>query len=333
MNRRTIWIAALTASGFFVIVVAGIVLIPRFLYPPLSATDLHGVGNAQARIELQQAQFRLANDARSSILQSCVGLLVVIGAAATWWQVHVSRESQITERFTRAVDQLGRENVNVRIGGIYALERIAKNSAADRDPIQFLLGAYVRNKLQWRVGAADGPEHPTAAVDEQLPRMRVRAPDVQAAMGVLGRRPRSRDDQVVYMSRVDLRSISLRDARLTGAQFRHTNLARATLAGAQLDRTDLTDADLRQTVLQDTNLNGANLSRAHLQGADLRRADLRGADLRGTNLSDTILDGTVLTGAEADAATIWPTGLNAQMRRELGIIEAGREGNGPSGSV
>src|SRR6266567_126662 len=147
MNRRTIWIAALTASGFFVIVVAGIVLIPRFLYPPLSATDLHGVGNAQARIELQQAQFRLANDARSSILQSCVGLLVVIGAAATWWQVHVSRESQITERFTRAVDQLGRENVNVRIGGIYALERIAKNSAADRDPIQFLLGAYVRNNF------------------------------------------------------------------------------------------------------------------------------------------------------------------------------------------
>ena len=36
--------------------------------------------------------------------------------------------------------ELGSENVDVRIGGTYALERIAKNSAADRNAIEFLLG-------------------------------------------------------------------------------------------------------------------------------------------------------------------------------------------------
>jgi uncharacterized protein YjbI with pentapeptide repeats len=324
VNRRTIWIATLTASGLLAILVSAVILVPRLLYPPLSAADLRGVSSAQARIELQQAQSRLANDARSAMLQSCVGLLVVIGAAATWRQVHVSRESQITERFTRAVDQIGSSDINVRIGGIYALERIAKNSHADRDPIQFLLGAFVRGRLTWLVGSADGPEHPTVSVDAQLPVMNVRAPDVQAAMWVLERRSRTPDDPELYLSRVDLRGIVLRDARLTRTLFRHSNLARAVLAGSQLDRSDFTDADLRGTLLDDANLKGTNLSRAYLQGASLRRADLRGADLRGTDLSGTVLDEARLTGAQADAITVWPTGLSAELRRELGIVEHGR---------
>lgn len=105
MNGRATRLAVLVAFGVFVVAVTGIILVPRWLYPPLGPTSLRGVNSTQARIELQQAQSRLANDARSSILQSCVGLLVVIGAAATWRQVHVSREGQITERFTKAVDQ------------------------------------------------------------------------------------------------------------------------------------------------------------------------------------------------------------------------------------
>jgi hypothetical protein len=319
------WVAMLTVSGvLLVVVVSTIFLVPRLLYPPLSAADLRGVGSAKARIELQQAQSRLANDARSAMLQSCVGLLVVIGAAATWRQVHVNREGQITERFTRAVDQIGSSDVNVRIGGIYALERIAKNSRADRDPIQFLLGAFVRGRLTWLVGSADGPEHPTPSVNDQLPVMNVRAPDVQAAMWVLERRSRTPDDPALYLSRVDLRGTSLRDARLSRTLLRHSNLARAALAGAQLDGSDLTDADLRKALLDGASLKGANLGRAHLQEASLRRADVRGADLRGADLSGAVLDETLLTGAYADATTVWPTGLSAEARRELGILDDDR---------
>jgi Pentapeptide repeats (8 copies) len=325
MNTRAILLATLALSGVFFIVVGGIIMIPLWLYPPLSARDLAGVTDPRARIELQQAQSRLTNDARSALLQGSAGLVVVVGAAATWRQVHVNRESQITERFTRAVEQLGSENVDVRIGGLYALERIAKNSPADRNSIQFLLGAFVRNHAPWAVGGLDAPEHPTAAVDEQLPWMRVRAPDVQVAAGVLGRRPPAREDQVIYLSRVDLRSVSLRGARLSGAQFRYSNLARAVFAGAKLDRSDLTAADLRQAFLVRTNFHRANLSRAYLQRANLRGADLSYTNLRGTNLGDAIIEGTVLTGAQADAATIWPTQLNAEMRHELGIIEVSHQ--------
>lgn len=324
MRWRIVWGLGLASAGVLVTVVGAIFLVPRLLYPPLSEADLRGVRSAQTRIELRQAQYRLANDARTAMLQSSVGLVVVIGAAATWRQVHVSRESQLTERFTRAVDQIGSSDINVRIGGIYALERIAKNSRADRDPIQFLLGAFVRGRLTWLVGSADGPEHPTPSVNDQLPVMNVRAPDVQAAMWALERRIRTPDDPALYLSRVDLRGISLRGARLGRTLFRHSNLARAALTGARLDHSDFTDADLRRTLLDGASLKGANLSRAHLQGASLRRADVRGANLRGADLSGTALDETLLTGAHADATTVWPAGLSAEARRERGILDADR---------
>ena len=186
MNQRAVWIAALTACGLLLVLLGGIVLVPHLLYPPLSAADLRGVAGEQARVQLQQAQSQLANGARSVVLQGLAGLVVVAGAAATWWQVHISREGQITDRFSKAVDQVGSPNVDVRIGGLYGLERIARNSAADRNAILFLLGAFIRTHAPWPVGAPGGPQHPTPVVDEQLPWMRVRAADIQAAMGVLG---------------------------------------------------------------------------------------------------------------------------------------------------
>jgi hypothetical protein len=45
--------------------------------------------------------------------------------------VRVSQEGRITDRFTRAVDQLGSDDLTVRLGGICALERIAGDCPRD----------------------------------------------------------------------------------------------------------------------------------------------------------------------------------------------------------
>jgi hypothetical protein len=323
VNRRAVWLAVLAVCGLLAVLVCAVWVFPRLLYPPLGSTALRDVANAQARIQLQQAQSQLANNARSAVLQALAGLVLVAGATATWWQVHISRQGQITDRYSKAVDQLASGNVIVRIGSIYAMERIAKNSAADRNAILFLLGAFVRIHSPWPVGAPDGPRHPTAAVDENLPWMRVRAPDIQAAMGTLGRLPPSREEPPISLSRVDLRSVALRDSRLNGSRFRHANLARSVLGGAWLEHADLTAADLRRAFLEHAHLAEANLSRAWLQDANLRHADLRHADLRGANLSNATLDAAQLTGAHADQATIWPEALDAGQRRQRGVIETG----------
>jgi hypothetical protein len=292
-----------------------VLVVPGWLHPPLSSAQLQAVTSAERRVELQQAQERLQEDARATLLPGIAGVLLAVGAIAAWRQVQVSREGQITERFSRAVDHLGSDNRDVRLGGIYTLERIAKDSPPDRRTVQSVLGAFVRNHAPWHVGAPDGPEHPTATVDERLPRLQFRAPDVQGAVGILGRRLPYPDPVELYLARVDLRGAFLDGARLSNTSLRHTNLARAVMRGVDLRGSDLKDADLREALMDRAQMTGTNLSGAHLQGATLHEAvlehaDLTGADLRGANFHDAHLKGADLKDAKWDDTTVWPDGFD-----------------------
>jgi hypothetical protein len=313
---------------------------PRLLHPPLPARELQGVASADRRIELQQAQAKLQNDARATLLQGVAGLLLVAGVIATWRQVQVSREGQITERFTRAVEQLGSDKLEVRLGGIFALERIAKDSEADRLTITDTLGAFVRTHAPWRAGAPESQDpHPTPTIDERLPWLAERALDVQEAVKVLGRRPPTQEQRQLQLTRVDLRRTWLAGARLAKTTLRNTNLAQSRLVEAHLEDSELMYADLRRVgaagahfsrsslrsaYLDEADLHGARLDQADLFGASLRKVDLRGADLREANLRDADLrdadlrgadlrgadlEGTSLAGARDDHTTTWPDGF------------------------
>ena len=56
------------------------------------------------------------------------GTVILFGLYFTWQQItltnkqlNISYEGQISERFTRAIDQLGSEKLEVRVGGVYSL--------------------------------------------------------------------------------------------------------------------------------------------------------------------------------------------------------------------
>ncbi|MFI5663749.1 hypothetical protein [Streptomyces sp. NPDC051684] len=75
-----------------------------------------------------QARLKAVNDVRTTLLQVVGGLVVLFGAYATWRQLRVSQdglratqEGYVTDRFGRAVDQLGSDKLDVRIGGLHAL--------------------------------------------------------------------------------------------------------------------------------------------------------------------------------------------------------------------
>ncbi|MGW7199746.1 pentapeptide repeat-containing protein [Streptomyces chryseus] len=285
-----------------------VVWLPGLVYPSLTSHELGQVASREKRLELRQAQSKVQNDFRSQLLQALAGLVVVAGAAAGWQQLRLAREGQITERFTRAIDHLGSDTLDVRLGGIYALERVAKNSPDDRPTVSYILGAFIREHAAWHVGAPNGPDHPTPTLDDQLPWLTSRASDVQTALQVLGRRPASSDEQALYLSRVDLRRAHLPRARLADANLRYTNFSRAWMVNINLERSQLVDADLREARLERARMADADLRGAHLQGADLRQAILRGADMRGANLSDARLDEADLEGVRTDGATVWPDG-------------------------
>jgi hypothetical protein len=195
--------------------------------------------------------------------------------------LETTHEGQVTDRFTRAIDQLGHARLDVRLGGIYALERIARDSSGDRATIGEVLTAFIRSHAPWPP-SLPGQYLETAPID-RVPKLQTRAPDVQASLWVLGRggfADALGEDQWLDLSAVDLRRADLRNARLGDVDLRFAGLQRAYLGGAHL--------------------RGAYLDGSHLEGARLFSADLDGANL----------DGTYLQGAEADVRTKWPDGFD-----------------------
>ena len=53
-------------------------------------------------------------------------------------------ERRITELYTKAVEQLGNDKAPVRLGGLYALERLAQDNPAHRQTIVDVICAYLR---------------------------------------------------------------------------------------------------------------------------------------------------------------------------------------------
>ncbi|WP_116073150.1 hypothetical protein [Asanoa ferruginea] len=79
-----------------------------------------------------------------TLLQTLVGLLalggVALGAAMTLRQVRASRDGQLIDLFTRAIEQLASERISVRHGGMYALEQL---SPRHRGHVRALITAFV----------------------------------------------------------------------------------------------------------------------------------------------------------------------------------------------
>jgi hypothetical protein len=156
-------------------------------------------------------RLKAVNDARAPL----VAFLVAVGAAGTLWFTSrtyvLNREGHVTDRYTKAVGQLGDDDSSwVRIGGIYALERIGNDSPKDRVTIIYVLGAFIRERSRaTRVRPDEPPE------------------DIKAGLRVLSR--------LVPMSdvKLDLRGAYLRDADLSGFSNEQLLLEGANLIDAK----------------------------------------------------------------------------------------------------
>jgi hypothetical protein len=95
---------------------------------------------------------KLESDARTAVIQALGGAALLIGLYSTSKTLRTTQEGQITDRFTKAINQLGETGpakLAIRLGGIYALERIARESERDHWPIMEILTAYVREHAPW----------------------------------------------------------------------------------------------------------------------------------------------------------------------------------------
>jgi uncharacterized protein YjbI with pentapeptide repeats len=171
--RRLAVIGPLVLGLLVILLLACVLWIPRWLYPPLTETDLHGVSDAAKVQELKGARLKLQNDARTTLLQGLAAVLVLtgagIGATVTLRQIRISQgqlqatreqmqhtlettqqqlnlteQGQVTDRYTKAVEQLGHEKAPVRLGALYSLEHLAQDNPEYRQTVVDVVCAYLR---------------------------------------------------------------------------------------------------------------------------------------------------------------------------------------------
>jgi len=249
-------------------------------------------------------RFDRVNEARKTLATILGGIVLLVGGFFTWQNLNLAREGQITDRFSKAIEQLGavdasgKKKLEVRLGGIYALERIANESERDHWPIMEVLCTYVREN------APRKPQESAQEDEASAPHPHPPA-DIQAILTVLGRRNTKYEvhqpplDLGEYGFRVKVpRNLDLGDTDIRGANLRGADLSRAHLSGANFSGTDLFGAKLQRAVLTGADLRGAKLFVADLRGANLSGADLHEADLRGGYLKRVLN----LTQEQIDAA-------------------------------
>jgi uncharacterized protein YjbI with pentapeptide repeats len=330
--------------------VAAIAYAVLLIWPISDLIAAHDVGTIAAPTRAMQLE-TARQDARTLLLTMSAGFFAAGALFFTALNFTLSRrttelteQGQVTDRYTKAIEQLGSDKIDIRIGGIYALERIARDSARDHPTVVEVLTAFIREHSHepWPLPQAASPGQPTAASE------RATRPDVQAAITVVGRRivGRDGDSQVdligadltaANLRSVNLANANLRGATLAGAYVGHANLAGATFSGADLQKTDFTAADLTGASLTGANLKDAFLPGAHLADAHLQRADLTGATLTVADLTtaklfkaklirakliETKLAGALLRGADFTEANLTDADLSGADLSEADLPRA-----------
>ena len=231
--------------------------------------------------------------------------------------------------YATSVQHLGNNSESVRLGGIYGLGRLAKESKIkdlkNEEPedkyeswvptVTEILCARIRvitTETGYFSENEESPSNETAAI-----------------LKVLTQLENNPFNPVEFdLSGSILSGARLRSANLHQANLNEVNLTRAVLSRANLSRADLNQANLDKAILFEANLSGAklrmaNMERARLRGADLRRAglirakmngaDLKGADLRGARLGINIpfdVGRGNLSGADLSGANLIETDLS-----------------------
>jgi hypothetical protein len=271
----------------------------------------------------REKQLALENEFRKTLTQIVLSIFGLFILYFTWQRaragdktVQIMEQGHITDRYTKAIDQLGKldgdkPNIEVRLGAIYALERIAHDSPRDHWTIMEVLTAYVRQNAPAARSGDDFPKTPPP----EYPRT-----DIHAILTVLGRRPtgprRERADQKLDLSHTHLQYANLHHTNLNNATFMYSNLENAILLNAKLRGVWFLQAHLR-----DTNFIGADLQGADFNGAKLDEASLGGADLRDTMLGNADLrTARGLEQGQVKAARLWEDGhYSPEFRAKLGL--------------
>jgi len=177
-------------------------------------------------------------------------------------QAENASKSHVADTYSRAIEQLGavdnkgEPNLELRLGGLYALEKIAKANEGYHPQIMEVLCAYVRMHcpIKYKTDEAKEELYATYVPGEICtPRF-----DIEACLAIIGRRQNvfdKFDKSEIDLSEVNMNGAVLFKPNLIGVNFYGAEIIEAVLPGA-----DFSGANLSGAILMYTDLRGANLS-------------------------------------------------------------------------
>jgi uncharacterized protein YjbI with pentapeptide repeats len=271
-----------------------------------------GISDATKRVEVED-----------TIRKTWVNLaLGIVGFLALYFQYRrvlasdrqsaLTEQGQVTDRFTKSVEQLGKTesslpNLEVRIGAIHALERIAADSERDRRAI-VEVSQYLRRNAAYAETCAARDMPLQEDWDWRNPKPRA---DIQVCITALGRlrvKEILPTDECLDLSECDLRNVKARSASFEGASFTGSNMDGVRLHSAQLIATSYHSVSAQHASFIHSTLSRAafpqcQLSMANFYGADCERATFTGAICIRTSFNLTRLRGAHFLGCDLRNAT------------------------------
>ena len=183
-----------------------------------------------------------------------------------------TEKGQMAEAFAKAIEQLGHDEMSIRIGGILALEKISKTDPKGyHDQVFETLCAFVREKAGWTPEKEKSGKHRISQ-------------DIQFALSGICRRNYQCDD---LCAPLNLSSTLLHGADLSHGHLAHTDLSHSDLAYSNLSESNLEGVNLTSSTLDDCECTGANFNNSICENVSFIRSRQFGSSFEDAFLMDS----------------------------------------------
>lgn len=256
-------------------------------------------------------------------LGGAVALLVAFGQLRTARMRHEAQtdadmQRRITESFMKAVEQLGSQKLEVRLGGIFSLERISIESAPEYWTVMETLCAFVRQRSPWLPSSAERDSIFNDVDPREASREKRFPSDAQAVLTVLGRRDDRRSPRRERLPptptkrylKLDLSYTDLRGARFIdhpehSKNFSEIDFTRSNLQGVAFYDINFSQSDFSEADLEGVDFNECDFSHATFDGACMQRLVVNGANFNTATFVDTSFANSRIRSTTAIAANFF----------------------------
>ncbi|WP_052249460.1 pentapeptide repeat-containing protein [Tateyamaria sp. ANG-S1] len=284
--------------GLFGLIIATLEATGRtndYLFYVLRIGGLTAVLGAVIALPFTLIRLQLTSEANDTALQGQITERIN-KATEGLGAVRNERTRRLKPNFTTLMDaeyeefEVTTPNIEVRIGAIFALERIAQDSLRDHFQAMEILCAYVRhNSAQHELSPTEDIKKPAE------PRF-----DIQTAIDVIGRRS---VDQRNLEAAKEFR-LNLQNSNLDGVNFAYGSFDGAVFVNCRFEAANLSRASLRGTLFDGSLLNHARWFDADLTGASFRHTTLNKPTPVSGGMTETFNMAKSIVGTRFDGADL-----------------------------